>query len=387
MATGADDRYWEREGLPSVFKHDLVRRYLPVFAGKTGSKAPGVVYLDGYAGRGRYEDQTPGSAEQILLIAQHQRTLGINYRLFFYESDRKSYAALKQVVDEYAARGLRAEASPHDVITGLDGVIAAAQGMPLFLFLDPCGLGLPFTDLAATLTGSRAGKWPPTEVLLNFSLEAVRRIAGHINSATPNERTMARLDSALGGSWWRDVIRESGVTDDAVGVVVDTFAQRLSQAANMYIYAIPVRRAPSRKPVYYLVFGTRSTLGIWCFADATARATQKWWETIDAQEAAKDEALGIQSLFDDLPSLTHPDIKDVEAEACPVIAENIARLADSLGQFKVSDYPGEVFGEYLGRVREPVVRAAIKDLYASGRTPSDGKGGRVTDLTVTRPRR
>jgi three-Cys-motif partner protein len=85
MATGAGDRYWERQGLPSVFKHDLLRRYLPRFAAKTGSKAPGVVYLDGYAGRGRYEDETPGSAGRILQIAQHQGTLGIKYRLFFYE--------------------------------------------------------------------------------------------------------------------------------------------------------------------------------------------------------------------------------------------------------------------------------------------------------------
>jgi hypothetical protein len=37
MATGADDQYWEKQRLPSVFKHDLLGRYLPVFAGKTGS--------------------------------------------------------------------------------------------------------------------------------------------------------------------------------------------------------------------------------------------------------------------------------------------------------------------------------------------------------------
>jgi hypothetical protein len=34
-------------------------------------------------------------------------------------------------------------------------------------------------------------KWPPTEVLLNFSLETVRRIGGHVTSA-PNARTRPR---------------------------------------------------------------------------------------------------------------------------------------------------------------------------------------------------
>lgn len=67
-----------------------------------------------------------------------------------------------------------------------------------------------------------------------------------------------------------------------------------------------------------------------------------------------------------------------------MIAENIARLADIHGRYAVGDFPAEVFGEYLGRVREPVVRAAIKDLHASGRTPSDGRGSPITKLTVTR---
>jgi hypothetical protein len=39
MATGAGEQYWEERALPSVFKHDLLRRYLPQFAGKTGSEA------------------------------------------------------------------------------------------------------------------------------------------------------------------------------------------------------------------------------------------------------------------------------------------------------------------------------------------------------------
>src|ERR1700733_14067031 len=140
MATGAGDQYWEQQRLPSVFKHDLLRRYLPRFAGKTGSQAPGVVYLDGYAGRGRYQDGSPASAERILQIAEHQQGQGISYRLFFYERDSESFAVLRPMVDEYIARGVQAEATNCEVISGLDQVVTAAEGMPLFLFLDPCGL-------------------------------------------------------------------------------------------------------------------------------------------------------------------------------------------------------------------------------------------------------
>ncbi|MGO9159962.1 MAG: three-Cys-motif partner protein TcmP [Streptosporangiaceae bacterium] len=384
MSAGARDQYWEQQRLPSVFKHDLLRRYLPVFAGKTGSRAPGVVYLDGFAGRGRYQDHTPASAEHILQIAEQQRTNGINYQLFFYERDPESFAALKPVVDEYAARGVQARADNCEVIAGLDQVVTAAQGMPLFLFLDPCGLGLPFSALATTLSGPRSAKWPPTEVLLNFSLEAVRRISGHVASSTPTEKSMKRLDEALGGDWWRDLVRQ-GVSDQAVDQIVKGFMERLGRAVGMQFLAVPVRRAPRQKPVYHLVFGTRKTLGIWHFADDVARATETWWNTLDAQEVATQEKNDQQPLFL-ATTYMRPDLAEVETEARPVIAENIAGLVAERGPCRMGDHPVEVFGEYLGRVRETVVRAAIKDLHESGRTPSDGKGKRPADLEVSPPR-
>jgi three-Cys-motif partner protein len=202
MATGAGDRYWEYQGLPSVLKHELLRRYLPIFAGKTGSKSASVVYLDGYAGRGRYDNGTSGSAELILKVAADYMERGISFRLFFHETKKKNYTVLKPVVDEYKARGVQAEASSEEVVKGLDTVIEAARGLPLFMFLDPCGVGIPFSELTKVLSGPRRDVWPPTEVLLNFSLEAVRRIGGHVNSDTPDEKTMVLLDNALDGGWW-----------------------------------------------------------------------------------------------------------------------------------------------------------------------------------------
>jgi three-Cys-motif partner protein len=344
-----------------------------------------VVYLDGYAGRGRYGDDSPASAERILQIAENQGTQGISYQLFFYEPNRDSFTTLKSVVDEYAARGVQAEALRCQVIGGLDQVIDAAEGKPLFLFLDPCGLGVPFSVLTEMLTGPRAAKWPPTEILLNFSLDAVRRIAGHVMSPTPDESSMARLDAVLGGDWWRDLVRHYGVSDEAVDTIVKGFTGHLGLATGMDIFPIPVRRAPTHKPIYYLVFGTRSSLGIWHFADDTARATEKWWSAFDAQEAAKmKDKIGLEPLFA-ASVFMRQDLSEVEAEARPVIAANIATLVATHGSCRMRDYTREVFGEYLGRVRETVVRAAIKDLYGQGRTSSDGVGRRIADLVVTPP--
>ena len=252
MPKGAGDEYWEQQRLPSVFKHDLLSRYLPIFAGKTGSRAPGVVYLDGYAGRGRYEDGTPGSAERILQIAENQRALGSTTVSSSTNRTRNPTPSSSRGGRVRRARrpsrGFPQRGHQRSQRGHRRGRAFAAVPVPR-----PMRAGHPILrSWRDTLTGPRAVKWPPTEVLLNFSLEAVRRIAGHVTSATPNEKTMARLDEALGGDWWRSLVVR-GVTDHAVNQIVTGFMERLADAAKMDIFVMPVRRAPSHKPIYGLV--------------------------------------------------------------------------------------------------------------------------------------
>jgi hypothetical protein len=68
-----------------------------------------------------------------------------------------------------------------------------------------------------------------------------------------------------------------------------------------------------------------------------------------------------------------PRVEDVEAAAISTIEGNIERLLRDRGEFVLGNYPEEVFGEYIGRVRTMVARAAVKGLYKRGATSSDGK--------------
>ncbi|MEV8393477.1 MULTISPECIES: class I SAM-dependent methyltransferase [unclassified Streptomyces] len=75
MSSGTGGAYWADKALPSAFKHELLKRYLPQFGGMTGTQSHDkrVVYLDGYAGEGRYENGEPASAEIALRVASHHR--------------------------------------------------------------------------------------------------------------------------------------------------------------------------------------------------------------------------------------------------------------------------------------------------------------------------
>ncbi|MFD4975847.1 three-Cys-motif partner protein TcmP [Streptomyces sp. NPDC058424] len=172
MSTGTRSNYWADKALPSVFKHELLKRYLPQFGGMLGSQSHDkrVVYLDGYAGEGRYENGEPASAEIALRVASHFRSRhGVTVECFFTEAQQKSFERLHEVVENYRSRGVLAHAHRGEVDGVLDSVIRRAAREPLFLFLDPCGLALPQDRLVNVLAQQRPQKKSATELLMNGS--------------------------------------------------------------------------------------------------------------------------------------------------------------------------------------------------------------------------
>jgi len=389
MSSGTGGGYWADKALPSVFKHELLKRYLPQFGGMTGTQSHDkrVVYLDGYAGEGRYENGDPASAEIALRVASYLRSRpGLTLECFFCEPQAKSFDRLHEVVQDYLARGVRAHAHRGEVDGVLDQVVERAVREPLFLFLDPCGLVLPQGRLIDVLAHQRPQKRPATELLMNFSMMAVWRLGGHIRSPKGNEKSLQRFDDVCGGTWWREYFADAvasrdkdGAAEDAIEAVAAEYARRLAQRTGMLVQSVPVSHSPRKRAVYRLVFATRSQYGLWVFGDTVARARARWWETLEERE--DDDALF------SMASVTRPDPKEVEAKAVPQIAENLAKLlARTRRPVKLVDYTLEVFGSFYGQVTEPVVRQAVRLLHEQGVTPSNGVGVKRTREIILSPR-
>ncbi|MEU9402788.1 three-Cys-motif partner protein TcmP [Streptomyces sp. NPDC048242] len=364
-----------------MFKHDLLRRYLPQFGGMTSkqSREGRVVYLDGYAGEGRYENGDPASAEIALRVASYLRNRpGLTLECFFSEPQAKSFERLHEVVQLYLARGVRAHAHRGEVDGVLDQVVERAVWEPLFLFLDPCGLVLPQDRLVDVLAQKRAQQRPATELLMNFSMMAVWRLGGHVRSPHGNETSLRRFDDVCGGVWWREYFADAVASRDTEGAAVDAieavaaeYARRLAQRTGMLVQSVPVSHSPRKRAVYRLVFATRSQYGLWVFGDTVARARATWWETLEERE--DDDALF------SVASVSRPDPKEVEAKAVPEIAANLARLLTRVRRpVRLVDHTLEIFGPFYGQVTEPTVRLAVRLLHEQGKTPSNGVGVRRT---------
>src|SRR6266496_413896 len=105
MATGTSAGLLDSsDRAQSVFKHAIIRPYMVPFLAMTGSTSQDrrVVVMDGFAGRGRYPDGAPASAELIMQAVrrlQGSRTVA----MFFVEDDQDRYRELDVVVREYVA--------------------------------------------------------------------------------------------------------------------------------------------------------------------------------------------------------------------------------------------------------------------------------------------
>lgn len=377
MAQGTSNNYWADQNLPSKYKHELLRRYIAKFGGATGSVEKRIAYLDGFAGEGRYDSGEPGSAEIAMRVAADHLSSGLRWTCHFTERSTASVSRLKSVAAEYEQRGVDVHVYHRDVDGLLDEVVESSTGTPLFLFLDPCGLTLPFERLVGTLTGSRSAAWPPTELLMNFSTMAVRRLGGVARKGDPTQETgLRRMDQVCGGRWWRDVFIDASVKDPDEEVAF-TYAKRLGESTGMTVVTIPVAKAPHHKPLYHLVFATRSPHGVWAVGDNAARAKEAWWETLEL--AAEDDG----ALFS-VAQAARPDPEEVVAKAVPAIADNIEKLLQERGgePFMLVDHGGSVFGEFFGQVTESAARKALVKLHKEKKVAALEKNVKTHKLTV-----
>lgn len=386
MATGTTAGFWDEEKSPALLKHEILGRYVPPFVAKLGSTYGKVVLLDGYAGAGKYLSGAQGSALQMVQIASDlvsNPKMKIEVDVFLIERDPKTISFLKKEIARFSeVERLKVFVMEGDVGKKFEEVTLGAAKCPLFVFLDPCGLGLPFETLGRVLSRLRPASGvnsAPTEILLNFSADAVRRIGGLVNLPSPEIATLNRMDATVGGVWWREFYRGEFDKEKAETEVVNSYVSRLAKVAKMFVFPIPVRRDVGHRPVYYLVFGTRHRQGAWYYADAAARSAAKWRVTVESRKSTG------QLTFDGIGATAQEQVVRQEDEAESAISKNLLGILKRHGDFMVGDYPIEVFGDFLGLVREQVVRAAIKSLYKEGTISSNGVGKDIFKLRVTRP--
>jgi three-Cys-motif partner protein len=354
----------------AVLKHAILRQYVVPWAVKVGTSGRRVAFIDGFAGPGRYADGTEGSPSLIIASATGLPG-GRDLECHFVEWKKADFKRLSEVVRQGQRRGVHCYAYQGRLEQHLNQLLAEVDGIPAFFFLDPFGLGLNFNAMNGILSVARPYPGMSTELMVNFSANAVRRIGGLLSAPeTPGRRaTLAGLDQVCGGQWWRDVFREHADNSERVQVIAEGWARRLAIHTSADYWCVPVRNRAELQPVYHLVFFTRHPDGMWLFADSLAKAQREWRRHLAPPPVEVDDALF---------QLDDPFVKEEEHRQNQwkeAIKANVLRTLAAEGPYRFSTHIRSVLTpEVAGLADEPLIRKAVKELYAEGRTGCDGKG-------------
>jgi len=295
-----------------VAKHALLAGYLSAWFSILGKgRYPRLVYVDGFAGPGKFEDRTDGSPVRALKVARgFVPPLSAELHFFFIEKSRAFAEHLKREIPALqlpqnfkwkVEQGTFEEVVPA-ILDELDrGELA---GAPVFAFVDPFGVkGAPF-DLIRRILAR-----PSSEVFVTFMNEGVRRCI---------EGYPQHVDALLGAEGASESIARA---TDKVASARQLYRGALD-STRAHVCVFQVRDARNR-PIYDLFFATHSERGLIKMKEAMWKVDRSGFFLFsDAKDPAQ------QSFFSEIPGERFAPLLWEKFKGRRVNIEEIVRFAD-----------------------------------------------------------
>jgi three-Cys-motif partner protein len=248
---------WELEAHTRA-KHELLRRYLqawmPILA---QGGFPNILYIDGFAGPGRYaggEDGSPIIAVKSAL--EHATRIKGNILFLFVEEKSDRADVLRECLDSLVIpSNFRIKvAAGQKFAEAFDELrqFYTDRNRPLpptFAFIDPFGwTGAPFS-LVRFILGQ-----PSCEVFVTFMYEEINRFLSHRDQP-------ANFDEFFGASTWRDGLLLAKPSDRN-RFLHDLYLRQLKETAGAKYARSFQMRNTSGLTDYYLFYATNNPLGL-----------------------------------------------------------------------------------------------------------------------------
>ena len=292
-------------------KHEILRRYLQAWTPiLTQGGFPEIMYVDGFAGPGRYSEGEDGSPVIALQVALEQRAqIKATLRFVFVEKDDERAGVLREIVDDLETPdNFQIEVNGGETFeTAFGRVLDSYQGRqlpPTFAFIDPFGWsGVPFSMIREILS------YRSCEVLVNFMYEEINRFLGH-----PDQER--NFDRFFGTDEWREGI-QLVEPRRRNRFLHDLYVRQLRDAAGVsYVRSFEMRN--ERDVVdYYLFHATNNILGLKRMKEAMWRVDESGEFTFsDATDPNQAVLFGNEPRFDLLrrQMLAHFGGRDVSVE-------------------------------------------------------------------------
>ena len=234
-------------------KHEILKKYLQRWFPILNKHNGRIIYIDGFAGPGRYAGGEPGSPLiAIEAAATHRKALAGELVFLFTEEDP---ARVEHLKSEIAKLKLPTHFKPHvevgrfdEQMTGLLDAVDRGGGRlaPTFALIDPFGFsGIPFALL------QRLMQKPRCEILVTFMVESINRWLEH-----PNDHIVKHIPEAFGTPACLDIAKSTG---NRIAELRDLYQRQLLGIAKFVRYF--EMRDNEGRVIYYLFFASNHALG------------------------------------------------------------------------------------------------------------------------------
>jgi three-Cys-motif partner protein len=251
-----DPKKWAYE-LHTAVKHRILTKYLSPWITILGSRGESLAYVDGFAGRGRYETGEAGSP--LLVLSEMSIRARGNPRQRFschlVEANRDNFANLKKEVEAHPA-----SSNPQITInlycssfsTAANKIISDIRrnGQPSFFFVDPFGYDDPTMSTLGTIM-----TLPRAEVFINLMFNFAHRAI----SISDNPALAQVLDNLFGTSEWRVIAPLAGAERERA--FAELYRKQLRGQGATHVVRFRMGDDQINRTLYYLVHGTKHPKG------------------------------------------------------------------------------------------------------------------------------
>lgn len=264
--------------LHTCIKLRILDKYLPALSTVVGKGGWPHYFIDACAGSGRILiEGKEGDGSPLIMAKARIKAKRPALRCIFIEDHPKTFERLKENVKPYSNF---VKCIYGDCNVELDKALDRISGSFAFIFLDPYGLGEPAIQQK---TIERIMSRPNTEILMNYSWEAVSRCAGCLRSRDSNTIELSDLfpEEELGvikkqnrrkvfqkiietldlyhGKEWRQLEQQNLSPKQRREAYLELYTRKWRKH---YRYIEPIEiPLNSRNPFYYLIFTSRHPLG------------------------------------------------------------------------------------------------------------------------------
>ncbi|OOH75894.1 three-Cys-motif partner protein TcmP [Leptospirillum ferriphilum] len=261
-------------------KHAILSEYLKAWfqiVGKTHSK---LIFIDGFAGPGRYSEGEPGSPLIALDIAK-KANISSKILFQFVEEDKNRFKYLKNELNNLKIPpsfdiSIENE-SFSNILSSTQDYLERNHGAPIFAFIDPFGFkGIPFNLIKNLLSYQKC------EIFINFMIDSTNRFLEH-----PEKVIRCYIYELLGSSDVSSIIE----SDNRIAALQRAYEERLKSVAK-FVLPFEMRNKKDRTQ-FFLFFASNHRLGHIKMKEAMWRIDK------DGEFSFSDASYGQQSLFRD----------------------------------------------------------------------------------------